>query len=288
MRALFAVMYAVLSSTCFASYTIKPINGLWGIDAETSLAVGRAINIETGGGYLVVTMYNYAANGSPTFYVGAAPISSASTASVALSEPQNGTCLGCAPRSGNLRSSPGTALFEFTSSTTGFVTLPGEQRKAFSKGSITRLSAPDGLFGLWAWVRFAPTVASAFGDYMTLNSRIAGTTYGNGIASSSDGRFGCELQTTGASAGYVLCISITSTGSLNYMAVSKWFESSMDGLWQYTATSTITNVFTARRIVDGAGNFEVVKSVADTAALRAAFAEQAQILSRSVPIVINE
>ncbi len=280
-RSVAALICVIVSAHC-AAYTVKPVNGLWAADSELSLSVGRAINIETGGDLVVVTFYNYTTNGAPTFYVGAGAITATNTANVSLSEPQGGTCLGCNPTSGSLRSSPGVAFFEFITPTSGFVTLPGEQRKAISKGLITRPAAPDGLMGLWVWARIAPSVQAAFGDYMLLSQRAAATSNGNGLVTSADGLFGCELQVRGNAAGQVLCLSITSAGSINYFALSKWFDADMDGLWQYSTASTTVNVFTAKRLVDGHGNYETLKSgISSSPMLEAAFAVYSEQLAGS-------
>ncbi|TAG79868.1 MAG: hypothetical protein EAZ24_02245 [Burkholderiales bacterium] len=227
-------------------------------------------------------MYAYTNTGAPTFYVGAAPMTANNTASVALLEPEGGTCLGCVPTSGRQRANKGTAFFEFTSSTTGFVTLPGESRKAFFKGPVTWPAAPDGLYGLWVWTRVATSVSTAFADYTVLTTKLSPSSGGNGIAVSSDGRYGCELQTSGAAAGYVLCIAITSTGSTRFIALVKWHGNEMDGAWQYSSSSTTTDVFTAKRLVDGNGNYETVKSAmvaSDPAMLRAVFEEHPRRLA---------
>ena len=120
-----------------SAFTVRPADGLWGIVPELNLSVGRAINLEVGGSTLIVTMYAYNAQRMPTFYVGGGTLTTSNSAAVALAEPAGGTCLGCNPTSGYALSLPGTAVFEFTSSTTGFVTLPGEARKPILKGLIS-------------------------------------------------------------------------------------------------------------------------------------------------------
>ena len=149
-RALALLVVVAFGYSAHAFY-IRPMDGLWSIDNELSLSVGRAMNLELGGGTLVVTMYNYNSLGQPTFYVGGGALTANNTAVVTLSEPKGGTCLGCPLTSGSLLSTPGTATFQFTSSTTGFVTLPKEGRVAITKGLVTRIAARDGLRGAWAF-----------------------------------------------------------------------------------------------------------------------------------------
>ena len=129
-------MIAILFSCVSSAFTIKPADGIWGIVAEQNLAVGRAFVLETSAGITIVTFYNYNSAVAPTFYAGGGALSTANTVTVAFSEPTGGTSLAGTPRSGHLLSSPCTALFEFTSLTTGYVPLPGEPTKAIIKGAL--------------------------------------------------------------------------------------------------------------------------------------------------------
>lgn len=261
LRHLFATVLLLLSSLAH-SFTILPMDGLWGIVNEQQLAVGRAMNLEMGGSVLVVTMYAYNAQGAPTFYVGGATLSATNVSAITLSEPQGGTCLGCPLTSGRLLSSPGVATFEFTSSTTGFVTLPGEARKAIIKGDITRPVAPDGLLGVWAFTYYIDA-ATQIADVPFLTQKTAATSTGNGVVVSSNGLLSCELQTSGSRAGYVLCIKAKTNGTLERYSVSKIFGNRMDGNW-YTTVGGTASFFTAHRFIDGTSNDLSVKRATET------------------------
>jgi hypothetical protein len=260
-RYFFAAVAFVLSSLTHA-FTYLPVDGLWGVVSEQNLAVGRAFNLEMGGTTLVVTMYGYNAQGAPTFYVGGGALSAANVAAITLSEPQGGTCLGCPPTSGRLLSSPGVATFEFTSSTTGFVTLPGEARKAILKGAITRLSAPDGLRGAWAFT-YVITTTSATAETPVFIFNLGPQASGNGLMADSTAKHACELQTSGVRAGYVLCIRLNAAGVTDRYAILKLFGNNMDGNWYIGSTISATAtpyLFTARRFLDGSSNDLAVKS----------------------------
>lgn len=245
-----------LVSFCSNAYTTLPQDGLWGINQEQSLAVGRAFALETAGSTMIITFYNYNAVGAPTFYVGGGPLNANNTATIALSEPQGGTCLGCAMTSGRLLSSPGNVLFEFTSSTTGFVTLPREGRKAIIKGNFGFAAAPSGLLGGWAFSYLTGPTTLALADYALLTNIGTGTATGSGLAYNAAVTVACEQQVSGTLAGYVLCIRLLSTGTTDKQMLIKWYGNHMDGIWQY-ASSTIGNVFTARRILLGADQYTV-------------------------------
>ena len=245
-----------------SAYTVQPVDGLWGVVDEISLAVGRAINLEVSDNLLVVTMYAYNRAGAPTFYVGGAVLDSTNKAAVTLSEPQGGTCLGCAPTSGRLLSTPGVAVFEFTNSISGFVTLPGEARKAIVKGAIAWPAAPSGLLGLWVFNYIPIAATSVFSDVILLDRTVAGTSTGSGLVVDSPMTTGCEYQVSGAAAGVVLCVHLLSSGAVDRTVRIKWYGNLMDGFWNYNGLTTF-NVFTARRLYSASGNQTDIKRKAE-------------------------
>ena len=263
-------LFALFVSQCVSAFNTMPQDGIWGIDSETSLAVGRAFVLETAGPVTGVTFYNYNAAGAPTFYVGGGLLSVTNTVAVNFSEPRGGTCLGCVATSGSLLSSPGAALFEFTSSTTGFVTLPREARKAISKANLGFAAAPSGLIGGWAFTYLTGPTSLALADYAVLTIVSPGTSSGSGIVSNSTGSIACELQVAGAFADYVFCIKRLTSGGADKQMVVKWFGHHMDGVWTSPSSET-KNVFTARRIVASSDQYGL-KREAVTASPAAAVA----------------
>ncbi len=264
--------FSLLVSQSASAFTTMPQDGIWGIDSERSLAVGRAFVLETAGPVTAVTFYNYNAAGGPTFYVGGGPLSVTNTVAVNFLEPRGGTCLGCVGTSGSLLSSPGAALFEFTSSTTGFVTLPRETRKAISKANLGFADAPSGLIGGWAFTYLTGPTSLALADYAQLTTVIPGTASGSGLVVNSTASIGCELQVSGSLAGYVFCIKALTSGGADKQMLVKWYGHHMDGVWQ-SPSSTTNNVFTARRIFAGSDQYGVKReavtvSPAAAAALR--------------------
>lgn len=244
------------------AFTIQPADGLWGIVEEQSLAIGRGLNIEVTGSVGVVTMYAYNASRAPTFYVGAGTLTSSNTLSVTLNEPAGGTCLGCSPSSGYLLSTPGQVIFEFTSSVTGYVTLPREGRKAIAKGAISWPRSPLGLYGVWILnlVSSSSTLVSSYAVQFTRT--IAGTASGDGIAVDTTGLWGCEYQARGSAVGYTLCVKVFSTGTSDRSVVARWWGNRMDGIWQYTGLSS-TALYTAMRVTSGNGDQVGLKALAE-------------------------
>jgi hypothetical protein len=262
MKKLLITLITFVVMTTAQAFTIRPADGLWGIADELNLAVGRAINLELTGPVLIATIYNYNSAGAPTFYVGGAALTATNTASVPLSEPKGGTCLGCPPTSGSLLSSPGTALFEFTSSTTGFVTLPKEGRKALVKGYLGRAAAPEGLKGRWylEWGYESTSYITSNTDVVDLVYVGAPSATGGGMVYNALSKIGCEYQTSGDLAGRVVCVNNSYAGT-EKAATIVWFGDMMDGTWKYIDLKS-TNPFTARRVMDGARNTLTLKSLA--------------------------
>lgn len=285
MRRLLALVLLIVSKTA-AAFTIQPVDGLWGIVDEQSLAIGRAFNFEMTGNLGVVTMYNYNATRAPTFYTGAGVLSSTNTLTVTLNEPAGGTCLGCTASSGFLLSTPGQAVFEFTSSVTGYVTLPREGRKAIVKGAIGWAQSPSGLYGIWI-LNLVSSSSSLVSSYvLQFNRTIAGTSSGDGIAVDTTGLWGCEYQARGSAAGYTLCVKIFSTGGNDRSIVARWWGNRMDGIWQYSGLST-TSLYTAMRVTSGGGDQVGLKALTElpeplTDERASVFRREIQALSESV------
>jgi hypothetical protein len=279
-KQVFLALFLLLASSASVAFTIRPADGLWGIVSEQNLAIGRGINLEVGGSILVVTIYGYNSQRLPTFYVGGGALTASNTAAVPLSEPAGGTCFGCAPTSGFGLSAPGTATFEFTSSTTGFVTLPGEARKAIVKGPITSQPPPVGLLGVWVFSYVTDTTLVT-ADVAVLSQRLASTTNGNGLVANSTGSIGCELQVQGVAAGYVLCVKLNSTGSTDRSMIARWWRDDMDGAWQFTTTST-ARVFAAKRLIDENANEVVFKAAATRNANGDRLRDAIEALARSL------
>ena len=258
LKKLVALAFFLTAAFQVNAFNIRPVDGLWSFDSELNLAVGRAVNLELSNGLLVVTMYTYNAQRAPTFYVGSGFLAANNVATGVFSEPQGGTCLGCVPSSGRLLSTPGSFTFEFTSSTTGYLTLPGEARKTITKGAITRASAPSGLLGTWVFNYIGsnniPKVVVA--DLVNLSVVSYSTTFGNGVVMSADGRFACEYQISGRYAGAVLCFTADTPSVYNKSMLGVWWDNDMDGYWQFNNLG-INDTFTGKRITNGGSSLGI-------------------------------
>jgi hypothetical protein len=281
-RSIVTLLLLLTASLPATAFTTRPVDGLWGLDSELNLAVGRAFNFELTGNILVATMYTYNAQRAPTFYTAAGVLDGTNRMIGTLAEPQGGTCLGCAPTSGSLLSIPGTVTFEFTTSTTGFVTLPGEVRKAMRKGAIAWPVAPNGLRGVWVFTSMSTTSSQpiATADVAILNTLLGATSGGSGLVASANGRYGCEQQITGVRAGQVFCLLLGTSAVFDKAATSYWWGDNMDGVWKYTSINA-TDLFTAKRIISPNGDTLDLKSAeaSDTAMQQRLFDTMQRILA---------
>ncbi len=264
LRRLLAIASTAVLSLTAQAYTNLPVDGVWSITSEQSLAIGRAFVLETQGSITAVTFYNYNTAGAPTFYVGAGSLSAADTISLTFNEPRGGTCLGCSPTSGALLSTPGAALFEFTSATTGYVTLPREARKAIFKGNFAWPEAPSGLRGGWLFGYLTTATGYTSADFASLSIIGTATTNGNGLVMNAQGTIGCEYQITGSLQGNVVCVTLTSTGVADKGFMGKLWGNQFDGLWMY-ASLKVLHPFVARRFLSANGDIGIVKSAAEIA-----------------------
>ena len=129
---------------------VQPQDGLWVIDAEDNGQSGRGFQVETHNGTTVLTYYGYRAGGHDHWYLAAGALASGSF-SAGMTQYQGGTALGATYSPATANGSAGTVTMNFTSTTAGTITLPGESAKSISKfpfsGSGNPVVLPSN--GLW-------------------------------------------------------------------------------------------------------------------------------------------
>lgn len=202
---------AALLLSGVAAHAFSPQAGTWVVSAELDGKPGRGLAIDVQNDVFVMQMYAYEASGEPTFYLASGKITSEQVA-VPLVRYVGGRYLGSGAQSGRESGSVGTVRFRFTSGATGFVTLPGESEKAISRFNFGYPFAAQSLVGLWSMLSLGSEGLSA--DAVQLSTNIGPSSTGNGLVVTSDGLFGCEHQTSGSSAGTVLCVRINAQGQL--------------------------------------------------------------------------
>lgn len=191
-----------------------PAGGLWGIDAETTGAPGRGIQIEVENGIVVLTYYGYRLGGSSGFLLASGPIVN-NVFSADLFDYQGGTVFGGPYQPAQLIGSAGRVNISFSSGLHGTITLPGESPKAISKLGFGYGNNPDSLLGTWLLTYIG--VTSIFSDKYTLTT-VTGqsTSNGNGLVTSSSGDFACENIVSGSLAGQIMCTEGVATYDDSY------------------------------------------------------------------------
>lgn len=131
--------------------TVCPTTGLWAVDAEQNGQPGRGFTVEQQGGQLVLTVFNYEANGTATFHqaIGAA---GGTSFLGQLDYYTGGSAFGGTWKSARLAGNAGQAAISFADANHGTITLPKEAPKAIRKmyWSAAAQVDTDPVAGLWA------------------------------------------------------------------------------------------------------------------------------------------
>lgn len=126
-----------------------PQSGLWVIDAEADGRPGRGIQIDARGSLLVATVYGYRDDGEAQWYLASGPYDGSAFHGT-LMRYQGGTAFGATPVPAHAGAAAGTLALDFSDSTHGSVTLPGEPARAISKVVLSG-AAPRARLKLEAW-----------------------------------------------------------------------------------------------------------------------------------------
>jgi hypothetical protein len=112
---------ATLAATTSLTVLFAPKVGLWWNPDESG--TGYAFDVKHG--VLVATIYSYASDGLPTWYLAFGTIDSNNTVTATLSRYANGQCISCPYMAPTENGNDGTMTIQFTSPYTATMTLPG-------------------------------------------------------------------------------------------------------------------------------------------------------------------
>ena len=104
-----------------AANTFMPLNGTWIVADELTGKPGRGIALDIQGSTVILQIFNYRADGQPTFHMGSASYQSkgvdsrASVATIPLRQYRAGRSLGGPAQSAQLEADAGNAILEFNS-----------------------------------------------------------------------------------------------------------------------------------------------------------------------------
>ena len=171
-----------------SSYNL-PEPGMWIISDERTGKPGRGMSLDVQFSKLVLLMYGYESNGSPTFRIGSGDYLKGES-SVALQKVRGGRYFGGPARTGSNVSTDGNAKLRFTSSTTGAILLPGEEWVAIEKFTVGRVSPqPEALLG--TWMLWNDAAVGSFAHKVFTLTRVEGAQ-----ATSEDGEAKCGFVVT--------------------------------------------------------------------------------------------
>ena len=226
MKRVFAafLLFAIAASTT----AFQPRSGVWANLHES----GSGYTIEVQEGVLVITIYSYQPGGAPQWYLAAGPMTNDQhNFTGTLDKYVGGQCISCVySGSPTLAGNDGSISIAFTSETSATLTLPGGRTTQIQSYSFATGDPPNGLLG--EWVFFYDLGTTTVANRFDLSSTLPPTANGNGIAADPTQLAGCELQTSGAAAGFVVCVIVNSAGILQYgYGFHFGLDQTYDGIW---------------------------------------------------------
>lgn len=244
---------AALLACAMGAHAYEPQAGTWVVTSEVNGKPGRGLSVDVQNGTLALQMYAYEGNGQPTFYLAVGQVSD-NRVTARLNRYTGGPYFGGPAQSGTEAGSPGNVSIRFTSGTTGFITFPNEPEKAISRFNFGYPRTAPSLLGLWTFTSIGSEGVRT--DVVQLSGFLPATRTGNGLAVSSDNLFGCEHQVSGELAGTVLCVRVTSGGSLLRAYAMNYSVNDGEGYSQ-GASSNNQQLMVVRRVAtlqgDGTG-----------------------------------
>lgn len=125
---------AALLTVSASAMAALPAPGLWAMNDEVNGKPGRGIQIDRQGGEtIIVSYYGYRVDGTAVFYQAVAKVTDGKTFNANLIEYKGGTVIDGAVKGATEAKVIGPIQAIFSTDTSGSVTLPGLESKAFSR-----------------------------------------------------------------------------------------------------------------------------------------------------------
>ena len=250
MKRMFAafVLFAIAAS----ANGFQPRSGVWANLHES----GSGYTIEVQEGVIVIAIYSYQPGGAPQWYLAAGPMTNDQhNFTGTLDKYVGGQCISCAySGSPTLIGNDGSISIVFISETSATLTLPGGRTTQIQSYSFAIGDPPTGLLG--EWVFFYDTGTTTTANRFDLSSMLAPSANGNGIAVDPARLAGCELQTSGGAAGFVVCVVVNTAGALQYgYAFHFGLDQTYDGMWLSADGRTI-HAMKGFKVVSRAGSVD--------------------------------
>lgn len=187
--------FLMVSSITYAGWAaaFMPQPGTWIISDEITGEPGRGFGVDVQGETLALQVFAYEKDGHPTFYAAAGVVKN-NVFNAKLGRYSGGRYLGGPLQAARENSTPGNVTIRFTSSTTGFIQLPGESELAIQRYAFASQKMPNELLGRWV---IDTTVDQDYAEVLDLVRIEAATPGGTGfVAEQTTGDvFGCEFRT---------------------------------------------------------------------------------------------
>lgn len=254
MKHVLALFLAFLCAVAQAA-PASPQSGLWYNPGEG----GRGYALDAQNETLVLAFFGYDDAGRMQWYYADGPLGCGGYCwSGTLLRFDNGQPLNGAFRPPTGAGNAGIVSIAFTSRYTGTLTLPGGRRLSIERFNHSAGAPPRALLGQWSYVYLIGS--SWFVDVYVLNTLVAGTSTGNGIATNSARNAGFEYQVSGSLAGQVVGFHFTSTGTvldqyLYELQVEEgrgvWVSPSSFNTYGMNATKMFTAAGTAKDAAQG-------------------------------------
>jgi hypothetical protein len=245
------LLAAILLCAIAGSATgFQPRSGVW-VNLNES---GSGYTIEVQEDVLVITTYSYQTGGAPQWYLAAGPMTNDQhNFTGTLDKYVGGQCISCVySGSPTLIGNDGVISIVFTSETSATLTLPGGRTTQIQSYSFAIGDPPNGLLG--EWVFFYDVGATTVANRFDLTTVPGHTANGNGVATDPVRLAGCELQTSGAPAGFVICAIINAQGGVQYgYAFHFGLDQTYDGFW-LTADGMTTHPMKGFKVVSRSGS----------------------------------
>lgn len=193
------IIFSILSlfSTTILAFT--PASGTWAVTSEFLTGkAGRGFQIIVENDILVFSLYGYNQDGSGNFFIAAGPLVG-NQFTGALDTCRGGMPMGGVYHDATCTKTGTSVKLSFNSGETGTITFPGEAPKSMTRFNFGygMTNGPAVLYGSEFLFSYRSTISGIeFTNYYNLSVNTGSSSqYGNGIVTTSDGKFACEFMT---------------------------------------------------------------------------------------------
>jgi hypothetical protein len=245
MRTLVAIVSLLFASLSFAA---APQSGLWWSPSES----GRGYALDAQGNTLVVTTFAYGPDGRMQWYYSDGPLLAGGASwTGTLLRLDNGQPLAGNYVPATIVGNAGTITINFSTRTTGTLTLPGGRQVAIQRQNFGVGTAPSSLLGIWIYTHCtSTTTAVCFMERYSYSTIGQATSTGSGVVVDGVRSGAAELQVSGPLAGQVVAFRFDAVG--NVLDQYRYVQYLEEGRGNWVGSSSLFQMF-AHRIANASG-----------------------------------